>query len=61
VRSIVKDVRKAIETGNTKLAKEQLPKAIALLDRAVSKGVLHHRAAARTISRLTKRVAAIKK
>ena len=57
VKSAVKTAsRKVREKDKTEEAAGLLKKAVSLIDKAVSKGVLHKNAAARRKSRLTKRV-----
>lgn len=53
VRSYVKQVRSALEAGNSEAAKAAMPEAVKALDRAVTKGVFDRKNASRTISRLT--------
>jgi small subunit ribosomal protein S20 len=53
MRTHVKRVRAAIEAKDGKVA-ELLKVAIALIDKAASKGVIDKKAASRKISRLTK-------
>ncbi len=52
VRTIVKQVRAAIGSGDTVKAAAVLRAATSALDGAVTKGVLHRRTASRKISRL---------
>ena len=59
VKSVVKEVRIALEKQSVEEAQVALQHAVPVIDRAVSKGVLHHRTAARKISRLSKRVHAL--
>ena len=56
VRTHVKRVRAAIDSGEGKLA-ELLKEAVQLIDKAAQKGVLKKETASRKISRLTKAVA----
>jgi small subunit ribosomal protein S20 len=56
VRTIVKRVRTAIEAKDKAAAKETLKLAITALDKAATKGVLHSKAASRTVSRLSAQV-----
>lgn len=56
VRSRIKKLRRAIETGDDATAKDLLPEALKGLDSAVSKKCLHPRTAARKISRLQRAV-----
>jgi small subunit ribosomal protein S20 len=53
MRTYVKRVRTAIESKDGKLA-EMLKAAVAIIDKAASKGVIDKKAASRKISRLTK-------
>ena len=53
MRTYVKRVRTAIEAKDGKVA-ELLKAAVAVIDKAASKGVIDKKAAARKISRLTK-------
>ncbi len=48
--------REAAESGDVEGAREQFRKAAQAIDRAVSKGVLHKRTAARRKSRLARRL-----
>ena len=59
VKSAVKEVRVALENKSVEEAQAALQKAIPIVDRAASKGALHHRTAARKISRLSKKVHAL--
>ena len=56
LRTGVKKLRTALESGDTGSAQELLPATVSLIDKAVQKGVLHRNAAARYKSRLTVRV-----
>jgi ribosomal protein S20 len=46
-------LRTLIGEGNTEASKDALKVAIKLLDKSVTQGILHHKTASRTISRLT--------
>jgi small subunit ribosomal protein S20 len=59
IRTFVKQVESALEAGKKKEALEALKKAQPELARGVSRGVLHKNTAARKLSRLSKRVAAL--
>lgn len=59
IKTAIKKVRDAINEGRAEDAKAALAKATRLLDKAVSKGVLHRGNASRRISRLSKAVNAI--
>lgn len=56
VRTIVKAVDAAITAKNKDAAKTALARAIKALDKAATKGVVHRKAASRTVSRLSIRV-----
>ena len=51
-RTLVKQVREALSSGNTTAAKAALSPALAAIDGAVAKGVLHRATASRKVSRL---------
>jgi small subunit ribosomal protein S20 len=57
MRSAVRKVREALARGDAAGAREALRPATRAIGRASSKGVVHHNAAARTISRLAAAVA----
>jgi small subunit ribosomal protein S20 len=59
VKTAVKQIRTAIENKSVEEAQTALQEAIPLIDKAASKGSLHHRTAARKISRLSKQVHAL--
>ena len=59
IRNFVKKVESAIEGGDKPAAAEALKAAQPELARGVARGVLHKNTASRTLSRLTKRVAAL--
>jgi len=59
VRSTVKKTRLAISENKAEEAGASLKVAVRLLDRAVSKGIIHKNNAARKISRLTKQTNSI--
>ena len=59
IRTFVKRVESAIETGGKDAAAAALAAAQPEMMRGVSKGVLHKNTVARKISRLSKRVAAL--
>ncbi len=58
MRTAVKKLRKAAETGDAAAAESLLPAAIQVVDSTAQKGAVHKNAAARTKSRL---VAAVRK
>ncbi|MHB8767321.1 MAG: 30S ribosomal protein S20 [Deferrisomatales bacterium] len=59
-RNLIKAVRLALDSKDATQAEEALKVAGPYLQRAASKGVIHENKAARTISRLTSQVAALK-
>ncbi len=52
MRTAIKTLRQAIESGDAKTAQSLLPEALRLVDSTAQKGAIHHNAAARTKSRL---------
>ena len=56
VRTCVKRVRAAIETGDAAAAKKALIEAVSRIDGAVSKGIYHRKTGSRYIARLTHQV-----
>ncbi|KUO50779.1 MAG: 30S ribosomal protein S20 [Sphingomonadales bacterium BRH_c3] len=59
IRSFVKKVEAACETGDKAAAADALKAAQPELARGVARGVLHKNTVARKMSRLTKRVASL--
>jgi small subunit ribosomal protein S20 len=55
VRTFIKKMRAALESGKGDDVQTALPVTISVIDKAVQKGVLHKNAAARYKSRLTVR------
>ncbi|MCG5534775.1 30S ribosomal protein S20 [Ectothiorhodospira mobilis] len=55
-RTAVKKVLKAVRTGNQEGAAEAYRAAVPVIDKAVSKGVIHRNKAARHKSRLNARI-----
>lgn len=56
VKSAVKEVRAAIEDHAVEKVGEVLSKAVSVIQRAASKGVLHRKTVARKVARLSKAV-----
>ena len=56
VRSFVKAVREAISKKDAAAAKTALATATVAIDKATTKGIIHFKAASRTISRLASQV-----
>ena len=59
IRTFIKKVESAIESGNADDAKAALAGAQPELARGVARGVIHKNTASRKMSRLSKRVAAL--
>jgi small subunit ribosomal protein S20 len=57
LRTGIKKLRAAMESGDAGVVQELLPQTVSLIDKAVQKGVLHRNAAARHKARLTARAA----
>ena len=55
VRTYIKRLRAALDSGNGEDVQAVLPEAISVIDKSVQKGVMHKNAAARYKSRLTVR------
>jgi small subunit ribosomal protein S20 len=56
VRTLVKRVRTAITAKDKAAAKTALANAVKALDKASTKGVVHSKAASRTVSRLSAQI-----
>ena len=56
MRSQIKVLLSAIEAGNSDLAKAELNKTTAVIQKMSTKGILHSNQAARRVSRLTRAV-----
>ena len=52
MRSSIKTLHQAIDSGDAKSAQELLPETLRLVDSTAQKGAIHRNAAARTKSRL---------
>ena len=61
VKSLVKDVRLAVEGKDAQAAQKALAQAVPFIRRAQSKGVFHKKNSSRKISRLTRVVNALGK
>jgi small subunit ribosomal protein S20 len=59
VRTAVKTTRTALAGSDVQEARDSLARAVQLLDKAVTKGVVHKNAAARKKSRLTRQLNAL--
>lgn len=58
-RTFVKNVLKALSTGNAETAREAYTKAQPVIDKAANKGLIHKNKAARIKSRLVARIKAL--
>jgi len=56
MKTVIKNLNEAIETGNAEEAKTALATAVPVIAKTASKGTIHKKNASRKISRLTKRV-----
>lgn len=59
LRTQLRKIREILAKKDAAAAKKALPATLSLLDRSLSKGIIHRNAAARHKSRLTKQVAAL--
>ena len=59
LRSTLKSIRAIVDGGDSAAAKQQLPKALALIDRMAGKGIIHRNTASRYKSRLAARLARV--
>jgi small subunit ribosomal protein S20 len=59
LKTQVKKLRAAIETGDAEAAKKLLPETVGQIDKAAKKGVVHDNAASRYKSRLSRKVSAL--
>ena len=60
LRNALRDIRAAVDKDDFGTAKDELKATVSLIDRMVTKGVIHKNAAARYKSRLQTKVAAKK-
>ncbi len=56
VKKAVKEVRAAVSDKSEDKAKDSFPKAVSIIQKTASKGVIHKKKAARAISRLAHQV-----
>jgi small subunit ribosomal protein S20 len=59
LRTYIKKVIKAVESGEVEMARAAYTKAQPIIDKAVNKGLIHKNKAARTKSRLAARIKAM--
>jgi len=60
MRTFIKKVEQAVDSGDAKAAQEALQKVQPELSRGVAKGVIHKNTAARKMSQLSAKVKAVK-
>ena len=56
IKTTIKKFHQVLENGTPEAARSAMIQAVAQIDRAASKGVVHHRTASRKISRLSKKL-----
>ncbi len=56
MKTVIKNLNEAIDTGNGEEAKTALASAVPVIAKTASKGTIHKKNASRKISRLTKKV-----
>lgn len=56
VKNAVKEVRNAAASSSADLAKENFVKAVSIIQKTASKGIIHKKNASRKISRLARRI-----
>ena len=61
LRTELRKLRETMESGDAKQSNETFSTTVSMIDKAVKKGVIHKNTAARYKSRLSVRVAAVKK
>jgi len=59
LRTALRAIRSAIDSGDTAAAKSALSETVSLIDKMSGKGIIHDNAAGRYKSRITKRLAAV--
>ena len=55
-KNVIKEVRTAVAENSADQARETLKKAVSVIQKSASRGVIHKNKAARKISRLSRRV-----
>lgn len=58
LRHALRDIRALIRAGDIEQARAALPRTVSLIDRLVSKGIIHRNAASRYKSRIAQQLAA---
>lgn len=59
LRTQIKKLRKAIDSGSAEEAQKMFPETVSLVDVMVKKGIIHENAGNRYKSRLSRRIAAL--
>lgn len=59
LRTAIKNLRTAMQSGDAAKAREILPQTLSVIDKIAQKGVIHPNAASRYKSRLAKRIASL--
>ncbi len=59
LRTAIKNLRTAMQSGDAAKAREILPQTLSVIDKIAQKGVIHKNAASRYKSRLAKRIASL--
>lgn len=59
MKNVIRDLEEVIAGKTPEKAAEELKKAVSVIDKTASKGVIHKNTASRKISRLTRRVNAL--
>ncbi|MBI3393809.1 MAG: 30S ribosomal protein S20 [Nitrospirae bacterium] len=60
IRTLTKHVIEALEKGDTETARKALAGAVPAIDKAGGKGIFHKKTASRKVSRLVRKVTAVK-
>jgi len=56
IKTFTKKVETAVRDKNAEVAREQLKKAVSIIDKAARRGIIHKNTAARKVSRLSRLV-----
>jgi len=59
LRTAIKKLRGAVASGDAETARQLLPGTLSVIDQVAQKGVIHDNAAARTKSRLARKIASL--
>jgi small subunit ribosomal protein S20 len=61
IKTAIKNTNEKIESGNEEEARKSLTQTMSVIDRAVSKGIVHDNNGSRKISRLSSKIDSVKK